>query len=147
MQEQGKKPRYFYVGQTVYTLNWGKGSVSRIDEFHGACVDVDFENGCKRCFTFNGRLGIDSPIILSQTPLPEIKNTPLPNMMGLKDGDAVWVRDSKEQSWLLELFKEYSLGCEDGLYACYSDNCFDSDEIIHWVYCEKYDPETVENYR
>ncbi len=96
--------------------------------------------------TSDGRLAEGGHVFVSQTPLPEIKNTPLPEIAeGLKHGDSVWVRDSRCSKWDLRVFRSYCQ-CENTPYL-YDVYTHDGAMWESVVFCEKFHPETVENYR
>jgi hypothetical protein len=69
--------KYFKLNQTVYHYQYGKGVViDVINNVENFPILVIFKDG-KVSFTEDGRNLIDEPIVLSQTPIPEIVNTPI----------------------------------------------------------------------
>jgi len=70
--------KYFKLGQTVYTSEYGEGVVKDINhsEDDGYPILVEF-NDIEITFTADGRKFIDETITLSQNPIPEIVNLPL----------------------------------------------------------------------
>jgi hypothetical protein len=69
--------KYFKLNQTVYHYEYGKGVViDVINNVENFPILVIFEDG-KESFTEDGRNLIGDPIVLSQTPIPEIVNVPL----------------------------------------------------------------------
>lgn len=66
--------KYFEVGQKVWCAIYGEGTVTEILDFGN--VKVQFKN-CEKIYLYDGRLG-DYNITLSQNPIAEIVNTPLP---------------------------------------------------------------------
>lgn len=141
MTEQEKQPRYFYEGQTVYSANFGKGVVvSTGVDWQSYPVTVRFLDGKLREFTYDGRAYKGHEITLSQNPIPEIINQPLPEIPDLKEGDVVVCWDDDKESAIIGIFKSFSPNEEYPYEAVFQPGKI----VSRWsVYknCEKYDPE------
>lgn len=138
MTEQEKQPRYFYVGQTVYQSTFGRGEVLSIGKDFDYPVTVKFPDGSIRGYTYDGRTHKDHLITLSQTPIPEIQNVPLPEMPDLKEGDAVWYWDNKKEYGGIGIFVKYVYGDE---YPFKISDYRNDSGLIGFKYAEKYDRE------
>lgn len=140
MTEQEKQPRYFYVGQTVYHYRFGKGVVVTLNNEGKYPIKVLFEKTGQYTFTTDGRFDVTDPIVsLSQNPIPEIINQPLPEMPDLKEGDVVlyWLNDKKDDGGI-GIFVKYVYGDENPFKISDYPN---QPGFIGFKYCEKYDPE------
>lgn len=73
-------PTFFKENQTVYCAVNGKGFVESIsdDKKNLYPVYVQFDSGRGENYTLEGRMVSNGKISLSQNPIPEIINTPLP---------------------------------------------------------------------
>lgn len=134
-----KRPQYFYVGQTVYSPYFGEGIVKSVKNgFTDLPILVDFIGEIGESYTFDGRSNPNGKVTLSQTPIPEIQNVPLPEMPDLKGGDVVLYWDNKKEHGGVGIFVKYVYGDEYPFKI--SDNPNDSG-FIGFKYAEKYDPE------
>ncbi len=136
-----KKPRYFYVGQTVCHGEFGKGLVKSTTKSQPNPILVEFEHNFTY-FTFDGRRHKRLPVSLSQTPIPEIQNEPLPEMPDLKIGDLVLVKDAIDDSWQVSFFAGYS----NNVYSKFlASRVFPPTQAnsVCWALCEKYDPKKL----
>lgn len=141
MTEQEKQPRYFYVGQTVHCANYGKGEVisttnTPLNEYP---VLATFENATA-AYTFDGRRNKSEKPTLSQTPIPEIQNVPLPEMPDLEPGDVVVCWDNNKESAIIALFRSFSPGDKHSYAVCFTPTDT-GDRCQFYKNCEKYDPE------
>ncbi len=134
-----KQPRYFYVGQTVYSPYFGEGIVKSAENtFTDLPILVDFIGEIGESYTFDGRSNPNGKVTLSQTPIPEIQNEPLLEMPDLKEGDLVWCWDKNKQFAKMHTFKAYD---PKGEYPYIVWAYREKSATIGFKNCEKYDPE------
>ena len=107
---------YFYVGQTVYTVEYGKGKVISINNDLEFSVKVEF-NSLKESYTFDGRLTSALNISLFQQPITLPTNKPI---ITLKKGDLVWVKDYEENKWECRYFSHFADFSRTKI-ACFDD--------------------------
>lgn len=110
----------FKVGDSVFDINYGKGSVSDIDLESSELphlITVDFQNGETRSYTKDGKLDPYSNKTLSFTDYsgsqPFSQERPRPK---IKEGQLIYVSlDGK--MWCMRYFKEFCHS--NGLPVCY----------------------------
>lgn len=133
-----EKESYFYVGQTVYHHDFGKGEVISVNNHGYYTVSVIF-GLMSIVFSHDGRLSTKRGISLSQTPLPEIVNKPIINIKPL---DLYWIKDEWGM-WVIRFAKSYD--CTTGELEVYVNGLAGGNTMKRLTF-KKYDPETVHEF-
>ena len=124
---------YFYVGQTVYSPNYGKGVVHSIVKNTDYPIIVDFKE-TRNAYTFDGRLYEYQNISLFQQPLNLPTNKPI---IKVNKGDLVWVKDYEETQWECRYFSHFS-DFSRTKAVCFIDQK-ESGDLKEWLYYSEFE--------
>ena len=124
---------YFYVGQTVYSVDFGKGKVISDNHSESYPIRVLFEKRSES-YTFDGRIHKRAPIYLFQQPINLPTNKPI---IRIKKGDLVWVRDYEENQWECRYFSHFS-DFSRTKAVCFTDQRPEGD-LKEWLYYSEFE--------
>ena len=124
---------YFYVGQTVYSVDFGKGKVISNNHSESYPIRVLFEKRSES-YTFDGRLIEDENISLFQQPINLPTNKPI---IRIKKGDLVWVKDYEETQWDCRYFSHFS-DFSRTKAVCFIDQK-ESGDLKEWLYYSEFE--------
>jgi hypothetical protein len=124
-----KNENYFYLGQTVYSVEFGKGKVIEIKESSYYPIKVSFENNEVETYMQDGRRIEREYISLFQEPITFPTNKPLIN---LKKGDRVWVRSYGDHIWDCRYFSHFPDFSREKI-VCFCDQKKEG-ELVEWNY-------------
>ena len=131
-----KDETYFYVGQTVFNIDCGKGKVIEIksNKDYPIIVKFDDEFYSDRSYTFDGKEIIGKHVTLFQQPINLPTNKPI---IKLKKGDLVWVKDYEETQWGCRYFSHFTDFSRTKV-ACFTDQKKDGD-LKEWRYYSEFE--------
>jgi hypothetical protein len=127
---------YFYVGQTVFDVSCGRGTVIKITDSEDYPIVVEFEDDFYMdiTYTFDGRQISGKSVNLFQQPINLPTNKPI---IRIKKGDLVWVKDYEENQWECRYFSHFTDFSRTKV-ACFTDQRPEGD-LKEWLYYSEFE--------
>lgn len=129
--------KYFKIGQKVYDVRFGEGTVTQIVEGDTYSIKTTFPGCGSLTYTDEGYYSSEDRFpSISQKPWPPAVLEELQNEF--EDGEHVWVRDYNDESWVLRFYAKPDRAHR---HYCYPEQkqTGNHDGLVWWNQCVKFD--------